>query len=166
MKSFYDTLPKMKLKTFSETCKMKRVRSNGRDIMLLALFGNILMMAQTRQLDMKEILKFPLGPLPWSLATVDGLPRKTTADGLPRKTAKSTLSRELQKNVPASEFISLSSACIVDGMAIVHKVKREKKTFGEIASLILLKAVHEISNSTRLDIVFDVYNENSIKNAE
>ena len=157
LKNFYDTLPKMKLKTFSETCKMKRVRSNGRDIMLRAttgLFGNILMMAQTRQLDMKEILKFPLGPLPWSLAT---------ADGLPRKTAKSTLSKELQKNVPASEFISLSSACIVDGMAIVHKVKGEKKTFGEIASLIFLKAVHEASNSTRLDIVFDVYNENSIK---
>ena len=51
-------------------------------------------------------------------------------------------------------------------MAIVHKVKGEKKTFGEFASLILLKAVHEASNSTRLDIVFDVYNENSIKNAE
>ena len=79
---------------------------------------------------------------------------------------KSTLSRELQKNVPASEFISLSSACIVDGMAIVHKIKGEKKTFGEIASLILLKAVHEASNSTRVDIVFDVYNKNSIQNAE
>ena len=106
---------------------------------------------------MKEVLKFPLGLLPWSLAT---------ADGLPRKTAKSTLSRELQKNVPVSEFISLSSACIIDGMAIVHKIKGENKTFGEIVSLILLKAVHEASNSTRVDIVFDVYNKNSIQNAE
>ena len=51
-------------------------------------------------------------------------------------------------------------------MAIVHMVKGEKKIFGEIASLIFLKAVHEASNSTRLDIVFDVYNENSIKNTE
>ena len=97
----------------------------------------------------------PLGPLPWSLATVDGLPRKA---------AKSTLSRELQKNVQhPNSFLCHASACIIDGMAIVHKIKGEKKTFGEIASLILLKAVHEASNNTRVDIVFDVYYKNSIK---
>ena len=91
------------------------MRSNGRDIMLRAttgLFENILMMAQTRQLDMKEVLKLPLGPLP--------------CDGLPRETAKCTLSRELQNNFSASESISLSSACIVDGLAIVHKVKKKQ----------------------------------------
>ena len=67
---------------------MKRVKCNGRDIMLQAttgLFGNILIMAQTGQLDMKKNLKFLLGPLPWSLAT---------ADGLSSKTAKPTLSRK------------------------------------------------------------------------
>ena len=112
----------------------------------IGLFENILIMAQTRQLDMKEVLKLLLGPLP--------------CDSLPRKTAKSTLSRELQKNFPASEFISLSSACIVDGMEIVHKVK--KKTFGEIASFILLKVVHKASNCTKLGIVFDVHNENQV----
>ena len=40
-----------------------KVRSNGKDIMLkvtAGLFGNILMMFQTRQLDMREVLKFPL----------------------------------------------------------------------------------------------------------
>ena len=57
-----------------------------------------------------------------------------------------------------------SSLC--RGMAIVHMVKGEKKTLGEIASLVSLKAVHEASNSIRLDIVFDVYKENSIKNTE
>ena len=46
----------MKLETFSEAYKMKRVNYNGRDTMLretTGLFENILIMAQTRQLYMK-----------------------------------------------------------------------------------------------------------------
>ena len=51
-------------------------------------------------------------------------------------------------------------------MAIVHKIKGDQKTFGDIASHILFKALHEASDSHRIDIVFDVYKEDSIKTAE
>jgi len=117
----------------------------------------MLVMAQTRQLDMREVLKHPLGPLPWSLAT---------ADGIPRKTNNSALAKELRKNISPVEFIQPKSACLIDGMALVHKTKREYKTFGDIASLILSKAVNEASQSSRIDFVFDMNRENSIKVVE
>ncbi len=77
---FHDILPANKLKTFSNLCKKKAVKSSGRMIILKAdrtLFGRIIVMAQGRSLKMEDILSHPLGPLPWALSTSDGLLRKT-----------------------------------------------------------------------------------------
>ena len=140
--------------------KTKRVKCNRRELILRAttgLYGNMLMMARTRELDMKEVLKYPLGPLPWSIATPDGFLRKT---------AKSKLEKDLQKNVTPAEVVDSPSVCVIDGMAIVYKIKGDQKTFGDIASHILSKALHEASDSHRIDIVFDVYKEHSIKTVE
>ena len=38
--------------------------------------------AQTRSMDMQEVLKHPLGPLPWSLASTDGTITKTVKSKL------------------------------------------------------------------------------------
>ena len=158
---FHDRISKLKLKTFTDVTKTTRMKSgSGKEIILRTtnnLFGNMLMMAQTRQLDMREVLQHPLGPLPWALST---------ADGIQRKTSKSTLGKELKKSCLPAEDIQGSSACLLDGMALIHKIKGEHKTFGDIASLVLSKALNEASNSSRLDIVFDVYRDISIKNVE
>jgi len=37
-----------------------------------ALFAQMIVIAETRQLSMKEVPSLPLGPLPWSLAASDG----------------------------------------------------------------------------------------------
>ena len=69
-----------KLKTFSNMCINKQVKSSGRAIILKAyrfLFGRIIVMAQGRSLQMEDILSHPLGPLPWALSTPEGLLRKT-----------------------------------------------------------------------------------------
>ena len=79
-KQFHDPIPANKLKTFSNLCKKKEVKSSGRVIILKAdrsLFGRIIVMAQGRNLKMEDILSHPLGPLPWALSTHDGLLRKT-----------------------------------------------------------------------------------------
>ena len=121
---FHDRIPKMKLKTFTDVKKSTRVKSkSGKELILRTtsnLFGNMLMMAQTRKLDMREIFQCPLGPVPWSLAT---------ADGKRRKTNKSAFSRELKKSALPAEVIPLNSACLIDDMALVHKTKGEHKTF-------------------------------------
>ncbi|KAK3713974.1 hypothetical protein QZH41_005643 [Actinostola sp. cb2023] len=117
----------------------------------------MIVIAQSRNLSMNEVLVHPLGPLPWSLATPDGSLRKTN---------KATLAKELQRNVPAVDIIPLPSATIIDGMALVQRLKGDHKTFSEVGDALLNMALNESYQSTRIDIVFDVYRSDSIKNSE
>ena len=54
------------------------------------LFAMLTGIAQTRYMDMREVLKHALDPLPWSLATPEGLDVKTP---------KSKLVEVLEKDV-------------------------------------------------------------------
>ena len=119
-----------------------------------SLFGRIIVMAQGRDLKMENILSHPLGPIPWALSTPDGLLRKTN---------KASLATTLQKNVAVADQLPAS---VIDGMNLVQRVKGDQTTFGDIAITVLLMALREGSQSKRIDIVFDVYQENSIKNSE
>ena len=163
-KRFHDPIPANKLKTFSNLCKKKEVKSSGRVIILKAdrsLFGRIIVMAQGRNLKMADILSHPLGPLPWALSTHDGLLRKTN---------KATLATTLQKNVAVAVAVAEqfpgNSASVVDGMNLVQRVKGDQATFGDVATTVLSMALKEGSQSNRIDVVFDKYQENSIKNSE
>ena len=160
VKRFHDPITTNKLKTFSNMCKKKEVKSSGRLIILKAdrsLFARIIVMAQSRNLKMDNILSHPLGPLPWALSTPDGLLRKTN---------KASLATTLQKNVAVAEKLPENSASVVDGMSLVQRVKGDQATFGDVAITVLLMALREGSQSNRIDIVFDTYQENSIKNSE
>ena len=55
---------------------------------------------------------------------------------------------------------------MIDAMALVQRLKGDHKTFAEVAESLLCLVLHEGSNSKRIDVVVDVYKENSIKNAE
>ena len=103
------------------------------------------------------MLSQPLGPLPWSLATDDGTLRKNK---------KSSLAKDLQKDVPSAESIPPSSACIIDGMALVQRLKGDGNTFAEIADALMAMVLREGASSKQIDVVFDVYRETSIKNTE
>ena len=51
-------------------------------------------------------------------------------------------------------------------MSIVQKVKGNHKTFGEVSTAIFPKILAEARGSRRIDVVFDVYRDISIKNIE
>ena len=122
-----------------------------------SLFGRIIVMAQGRNLKMEDILSHPLGPLPWALSTHDGLLRRTN---------KAALATTLQKNVAVAEQFPGNSASVVDEMNLVQRVKGDQATFGDVATTVLSMALKEGSQSNRIDVVFDKYQENSIKNSE
>ena len=160
LKKFHDPMKMNKLKTFSNMCKKKEVKSSGRVTILKAdrsLFGRIIVMAQNRNLQMDVILSHPLGPLPWALSTPDGLLRKTN---------KATLATALQKNVAVAEHLPEHCAAVVDGMNLVHRVKGDQVTFKDIATTIFAMALKEGMGCSRIDVVFDTYKEVSIKNTE
>ena len=65
-----------------------------------------------------------------------------------------------------AEQLPGNSASVVDGMNLVQRIKGDQANFGDIASSILLMALREGSQSNRIDVVFDTYKKNSIKNSE
>lgn len=81
-----------------------------------------------RSLQKSEVLTHPLGSLPWTLANPDGTLRKTN---------KATFAKELQKNVQAAYVIPQPLLCLIDGMALVQRLKGGQKTFAEIAESLL-----------------------------
>ena len=157
---FYDKMSKLNLKTFSHISSKKLERGKAKDVVLKAdrsLFGHIILVAESRMLDLRDVLSHPLGPLPWALAN---------ADGTLKKTNKSALARHLEKNVSPAEEIPKPSTCIIDGMSLVQKINCNNKTFSQVADSTLASILHEGSQSKRIDVVFDVYQETSIKDAE
>ena len=77
--SFFDTIKKLNLKTFGSMNK-NSIKFKDKEIVLTVdrnLFGKMVSIGQSRNLDMKEVLRYELGPFPWSIATCDGSLRKT-----------------------------------------------------------------------------------------
>ena len=113
-KDFYERQPKLQLKTFCYLKNSKKTKVPGKDVILKAdrrLFGNMVLVATSRNLDMRDVLKHPLGPLPWALSNCDGTLKKTN---------KSTLARHIESRTAPAESIPLPSACIIDGMSLVN----------------------------------------------
>ena len=154
-------MTKLKLKRFSSLNAKKTFnKESGKEVILKAdrtLFSQMIIIAESRKLEISDVLAHPLGPLPWSLAATDGSLRKTN---------KAVLGKELEKNVPPAETIPGPCATIIDGMSIVQRMKGDHKTFAELADTILKMILNEHPQSSRVDVVFDVYREVSIKNAE
>ena len=123
------------------------------------IFGRIAMMSHHRNIDMKEtfIFAFPLGPVPWALADSMGTLKKTN---------KAILMHELEKNAEPNEEVLSNNCTVIDGMALVRKIKTVGLTYGEFALKLFNTALSKNSSSARADVVYDVYWQISIKNAE
>ena len=114
---------------------------------------------QSRKIEVRELLCHSLCPLPWALATSEGFPRKTN---------KANFASHLQKDVQLAEQLPQHSATVIDGMSLVQKINigTDQSTFSQVASLLLSRVLREGSESNRIDVVFDTYQGNSIKDAE
>ena len=69
--SIFDSIKKKNLATFTSMNKIKTCKVNFKVIPLQDsknLFAKIALVAQIRSLNLKQVFKFPLGPMPWSLA--------------------------------------------------------------------------------------------------
>ena len=87
-------------------------------------------------------------------------------DGSLRKTQKSSLMEVLTKDFSPLDTIPPHSALVIDGMSIVQKVVHAPDTFGQLGEKLLSNILAEGRAHGRIDVVFDVYREMSIKNSE
>ena len=157
---FYEPIRRLRIKTFSDISKQTVAKGTNKEVTLRAdnrLFGQILLIAQNRKLNMMEVLSYPLGPKPWALAN---------GDGSLKKTDKSSLGRHIEKEAAYMDTISGSRAIIIDGMGIVQQVSGENITFREVSQQVLKKVLYNGEGSERIDVVFDKYMKHSIKDIE
>ena len=111
-------------------------KKKGTEIILGAdrnLFARMIIIAESRNLQMQDVLKHPLGPLPAFLACNNGYLRKSNKaqlGSLPKK-----------KLIQPTEEVTRPSTYLIDGMALVQKIKAHYLTFGEISDRILTKVL-------------------------
>ena len=125
---FHDKMTKQRLKTFSS---IGTKTAKGQNVVLKAdrnLFSQMILVAESRSVNMKDVLAHPLGPLPCALAN---------ADGSIGKTNKAALARELEKNVSPAEAIPTPSTCIIDWIGMVQRMNGNNKTFVQLAKSVL-----------------------------
>ena len=65
----------------------------------------------------------------------------------------------MEKQVSPANVIPKPSACIINAMALLHKISVEKKTFGYLTEIIFASALKYATSSDRIDIIFDVYKD-------
>ena len=158
--SFFDPIKKLNLKTFSNLVATTKVKANGKDVIMKAdkeLLGRMANISKDRVVDPKEIFSYPLGPIPWSLAGPLGEMRKTNKASLLKEVTKVVIEEDA---LPRDNFV-----VVIDAMAVVQKAK-PADTFGSLAKQLFDNAMTVSRSALRVDIVFDVYQNISIKNLE
>ena len=117
------------------------------------LFGSILFLALQRKIDVGEVLKYPLTPIPLSLCHVDGTLQKTQ---------KSKLT-DLEGFIVHTEPRTIN-IIIVDAMFFPHLINDPPTTFGDISTFILRRICR--LERDQIHLVFDKVVKPSIKDCE
>ena len=163
---FWEPIPNMKIKTFSSANKKIHVKSSDKLVTVNTdrdLFGRFLIVSNTRQISLKDVLSFELSPVPYSLANTDGSLRKGT---------KSVLCSLLEKDVNVVQQLTAlpnPTVVIIDGMAIIQMSKSAgTSTFGDLSEKYynIFTAPLFSNNCVQVHVDFDQYWENSIKEGE
>ena len=101
------------------------VQVDKRKVVLKAdrrLFARMVVVAQSQLLNLKEVFSNEFGPLPWSLATMDGSPVKTQKSKLLQLIEKH--SPEVADNIPMG-----GAAVLIDAMALLQSLQSPGETF-------------------------------------
>ena len=158
--SFHAPIKRKKLLTFSELKKTVTVKGKKKEFKVVAqrnICAQIMMLSKQFEIDVEKIFTYPLGPIPWAMAT---------GDGFPVKTDKSVLMHKLEQNLSTiSQGLSSlpnDKVHIIDGNVLIHTVSSVPDTFGQLAKKIFLM----LPQVGQIHFVTDTYNELSIKTTE
>ena len=161
----YAAIRKTNLKTFSQMSTKVNSKNGKGEVVAVKnskrLFAKMLLIARSRDVDMKEVLQYSLRPFPLPLAT---------SDGNLVKTVKSKLLHLIENRTADClvDMIEGNRVLILDAMAILQTIKTIPSTFGELAHKLLVMVVELAmkSEAKRVDFVCDRYPAQSIKDFE
>ena len=124
--------------------KIKICKVNSKVIPLQAsknLFAKIALVSQIRSLNLRQVFKFPVRPMQWSL----GEPLCTL-----EKTSKAALLHKVEGTVEPIVNLSGKYALIVDRMTFVQQAQVSNKTFGRLAMDLLERILKAGIKSSKL----------------
>jgi len=155
---FHDPMKKQRLQTFKSLAAKKTLTTTqNKSIQVKAernLLGRLLMLSQEHNISLEKLFKYPLGPIPWSLATADG--------GL-AKTDKSKLLHHLEEQSLPPENPPIESCIyIMDGNAHFQAFGQLPQNFEDLA----LQVFTSLPKAGTIHFVTDTYQQQSIKNME
>ena len=93
------------------------------------LFSRLLILGQSRKVEMREILSYSLGTVSYPLASADGLLAKTNKSAL----------MDLLENKGGDclvDQVPVDGAILFDGMAVMQAMRSSPGRFGELAETI------------------------------
>ena len=133
-KSFWDTVPQLKLKTFANLVQKTKTKTREEKIQVLnadrQLFGRLVIAAKSRDVDLRDVLTYELSAVPFALAHSDGTLRANTKSALLELLETDT---EKFQRLPISEPPQMI-AFVIDAMAMVKMIKVVGvTTFGALA---------------------------------
>lgn len=156
--NFYSPIRKLNLKTFESMSKKKK--SNAKECLKSSrdLFARLFLLGQVRHIDNVELMTYPLGTLPLSIATPSGDMAKTV---------KSCLLKKLEVLVEPPVVPTDNVAYLYDAMAILHALNpTDNVTYSDLAVVVLKIVVKNTPADCRIDLVADTYRDVSIKTLE
>ena len=154
---FEERIPREKLSTFASEGTARKTTKDNKELhvkMERNIFARLLHMALERKVDMGEVLKYPLTPVPLSLCHIDGAMRSTS---------KSKLMDNLKKRVRSTAPVHIDVK-VIDGFFFLHLLTEFPTTFGRLAAFVLKQLCH--FGPARTDVVFDRFFSLSIKEME
>ena len=160
---FHDPLKRLKLKTFASVGVVKKVKSTQNKMLQIKaernIFGQLVVLSVEHNIDLQVTLSYPLGPVPYVLATADGMPVRTDKF----RTDKSKILHHFEPCIehvtaPASEAV----AHVIDDNASLYVLSPVPDNFQGVAETVF----DRLPKSARVDFVTDTYKDISIKSFE
>ena len=162
--AFNDVIRKNNLPLFNYSSGKKSGKASAKISNLandVSLFSRLYIACQTRDSDMDAFFAHENHPWPPSLAT----------NGIMNTTTKSDLIECLESITPALESPPTIDVKILDGACLVHtldpkynRTQKTVKTFKDFSDIMFIPCIERmLQNVVRIDIVWDVYKEDSLK---
>ncbi|XP_077968888.1 uncharacterized protein LOC144422864 [Styela clava] len=159
--SIFTPIKQLKLKTFASGSakineKVPHFSKKSEDN-----FYRLLLIGKSKNIELQEMLEYPLTAIPASIGSPNGTPVRTN---------KARLLHELENSVPEVLVKSypLNAALVIDGMALLQSLNNIPETFGRLLNMIFDRIINMAKsyNCNRVDFVCDTYPDISIKNFE
>ena len=157
---FQDVIKRLNRSTFKSMAVHKKMTTTQQKTVEIKaernLLGRLLFLSQEHDISLPKLFEYPLGPIPWAIATAGG--------GM-TKTNKAKLMHHLESlGTPCNETNNTlkNAITIVDGNALLQAVNRVPETFEDLS----LQVFNCLPHSNVVHFVTDSYKADSIKQCE